>query len=139
VRERPEREHTALCPGESRADPAQPGDVEVTVVQPGHRIGQGDLGQPVDLWIGGAGERDPGRVADLAVRAVAAHQVAGGHPVGPIRTVHIGGHRGVVLADPGHLVSAAYAGAEFVGTFAEQPLELRLRERHRPYRRIRQV
>ena len=59
VRERPEREYTAVCPGETRADPAQPGDVEVAVVQLGHRIGQGDLGQPVDLWISGAGNGIP--------------------------------------------------------------------------------
>ena len=32
----------------------------------GHRIGHGDLGEPVDLWIGGAGERDAGQVADPA-------------------------------------------------------------------------
>jgi hypothetical protein len=42
--ERPEPEDTAVCSGEeTRADPAQPGDVEVAVAQPGHRIGQGDL------------------------------------------------------------------------------------------------
>jgi hypothetical protein len=139
VCQRPEPEHAAVCPGETRADPAQTGDVEVAVVQPGHRIGHGDLGQPVDLWIGGAGEPDPGRVADLAVRAVAARQVASGHPVGPVRAAHIRGHRGVVLADPGYLVSAAYAGAEFAGAFAEQPLEPGLREMHDLYRRIRQV
>ena len=137
--ERPEPEHASVCPGETRADPAQPRDVEVAVVQPGHRIGHGDLGQPVDLWIGRAGEPDPGRVADLAVRAVAAHQVASGHPVGPVRAAHIRGRRGVVLADPGYLVSAAYAGAEFAGAFAEQPLEPRLREMHDPQRRIRQM
>jgi hypothetical protein len=132
VCQRAEPEHAAVCPGETRADPAQPGDVEVAVVQPGHRIGQGDLGQPVDLRIGGAGEPDPGGVADLAVRAVAAHQVASGHPVGPVRAAHIRGYRGVVLADPGYLVSAAYAGAEFAGAVAEQPLEPRLREMHDP-------
>jgi hypothetical protein len=49
------------------------------------------------------------------------------------------GHRGVVLADPGDLVSAAFAGAEFSGEFAEQALEPRLREMHCPYRGIRQV
>ena len=73
------------------------------------------------------------------MRAVAAHQVPGAHPVGPVRAAHVRGHRGVVLADPGHLVSAAYAGAEFAGAFAEQALEPRLREMHRPYRGICQV
>ena len=136
---RPEREHAAVGPGEARTDPAQPGDVEVAVVQPGHRIGQGDLAQPVDLWIGGAGERDPGAVADPAVRAVAARQVVGGHLVRPVRAAHVRGRRDVVLAHPGHLVSAAYVGAEFAGAVVEQALESRLRERHRPYRGIRQV
>ena len=73
------------------------------------------------------------------MRAVAAHQVPGGHPVGPLRAAHVRGHRRVVLADPGHLVSAAYAGAELAGVFTEQPFEPRLREMHRPYRGIRQA
>src|SRR5581483_3043323 len=47
--ERPEREYTAVRLGDTRADPAQSWDVEVAVAQPGHRIGQGDLAQPVDL------------------------------------------------------------------------------------------
>ena len=81
----------------------------------------------------------PAAVADPAVRAVAAHQVLGGHPVRPVRAAHVRGHRGVVLAHPDHLVSAAYVGAEFAGEVAEQALESRLRERHRPYRGIRQV
>jgi hypothetical protein len=73
------------------------------------------------------------------MRAVAARQVAGPHPVGAVRAAHIRGHRGVVLADPGHLVPAAYDGAELAGTLAEQPLEARLREMHYPYRGICQV
>ena len=137
--ERPEREHTAVCPGETRADPAQPGDVEVAVAQPGHRIGHGDLAQPVDLWIGGAGERDPGRCRGPGCARRRSPPGTGRSPVGPVRAAHVRGHRGVVLADPGHLVSAAYAGAELAGAFAEQALEPRLREGHRPYRGIRQV
>ena len=78
-------------------------------------------------------------VADLAVRAVAAHQVASGHPVGPVRAAPIRGRRGVVLADPGYPVSAAYAGAEFAGVVAEQLLEPRLREMDDLYRGIRQM
>jgi hypothetical protein len=35
--------------------------------------------------------------------------------------VHIRGHRGVVLADSGCLVSAAHAGAELAGALGEQP------------------
>jgi hypothetical protein len=62
--ERPEREHTAVCSRETRTDPAQPGDVDVAVAEPGHRIGHGDLTEPVDLWMCGAGERDVGHVAD---------------------------------------------------------------------------
>jgi hypothetical protein len=128
-----------VCPGETRVDPAEPGDVEVAVVQLGHRTGHGDLGQPVDLWIGGARERDPGPVANLAVRAVAAHQVAGGHLVGPVRAAHSRRHGSVVLADADYLVSAADAGAEFAGVLAEQALEPRLGEMHHPYRGIRQL
>ena len=117
-------------PGETRLDPAKPGDVEVAVVQLGHRTGHGDLGQSVDLWIGGARERDPGPVANLAVRAVAAHQVAGGHLIRPVRAAHGRRHGGVALADAEHLVPAANAGAELVGVRAEQALELRLGEMH---------
>ena len=130
--ERPEPEHAAVGPGEPGTEPAQPRDVEVPVVQPGHRIGHGDPGQPVDLGIGGAGERDPGHVADRAVGAVAARQVASGHPVRPVRAAHVRGYPCVVLADPGHLVSAPQAGAEFAGALAEQPLEPRLGEMHHP-------
>jgi hypothetical protein len=128
--EPPEREHAVVCPGETRLDPAEPGDVEVTVVQLGHRTRHGGLRQPVDLWIGDARERDPGPVAHLAVRAVAAHQVAGGRLVGPIRPAHSRRHGRVALADPDHIVSAANAGAEFVGVLAEQALEPRLGEVH---------
>jgi hypothetical protein len=135
----PEREHAVLCPGETRLDPAEPGDVEVAVVQLGHRTGYGDLRQAVDLRIGGARERDPGSVANLAVRAVTADQVAGGHLVGTVRAAHRRRHGGVVLADADHLVSAANAGAEFVGVLAEQALESRLGEMHHPYRGIRQM
>src|SRR6202042_2682097 len=137
--EGPEPEHTAVCPGETRADPAQPGDGQVTVTEPGDRIGHGDFAQPVDLWIGGAGERDPGQVTDPAAGPVAAGQVTAGHPVAPVRAAHVGGHRGVVLADPDHLVPAAYDGAEFAGALAQQAFEPRLRQMHRLYRRIGQV
>jgi hypothetical protein len=126
----PEREHAVVCPGETRLDQAEPGDVEVAVVQLGHRTGHGDLRQPVDLRIGGARERDSGSVANFAVRAVTAHQVAGGHLVGTVRAAHRRRHGRVVLADADHLVSAANAGAEFVGVLAEQAFEPRLREMH---------
>ena len=121
------------------ADPAQPGDVEVAVVEHGHRIGQRDLAQPVDLRIRGARERDARQVAHRAAAAVAAHQVPRGQPVRPVRPAHVRGHRGVVLAQPGHLVPALDDGAEFAGALAEQALELRLRERHRLQRGIGQV
>jgi hypothetical protein len=118
-----EREYAAAGSGETCPDPAQPGGGEVAVSQPGHRIGHGDLGQPVDLGVRGAGEPDPGPVTDCAVCAVAAHQVTGGHPVGPFWAVHLCGHRGIVLADPGDLVPAADHGAELPGALAEQPLK----------------
>jgi hypothetical protein len=105
--EQPDREHTAVCPSETRTDPAQPRDVEVALAERVTESGHGDLAEPVDLWICGAGERDAGHVADLTMRAVAAHQVSGGHPVRPVRALHVRGHRGVVLAHLDHLVSAA--------------------------------
>jgi hypothetical protein len=64
-----------------------------------------------------------GYVADPAVRAVAAHKVSGGHPVRPVRAAHVRGHRGVILAQPYHLLSAADLGAELAGAFVEQTLE----------------
>jgi hypothetical protein len=57
--ERPEPEHTVVGPGETRTDPAQPGHVKVAVVQPGHRLGHGDLAEPVDLRVGDAGNGIP--------------------------------------------------------------------------------
>jgi len=137
--EPPDREHTAVCPGETPTDPAQPGDVEVAVAEHGHRVGHGDLAQPVDLWVGDAGERDAGAVADPAAPAVAAHQVSGGHPVGPVRAAHVGGRRGVVLVHPEHLVPAADLDVEFSGAFVEQALQPRLRESQHPQRRVCQV
>jgi hypothetical protein len=53
------------------------------------------------------------------VRAVAAHQVPGSQLVGAVGPAHVRGYRGVVLANPGHLVPAAQAGAEFAGVFVE--------------------
>ncbi len=88
------------------------------------------MAEPVDLGIRGAGERDAGQVADPAARSVAADEEPGGHPVGPPRPAHLRADRGVVLAHPGHLVSAADLGAEFTGAFVEHPLKSRLRERH---------
>ena len=97
-----------------------PGDLEVAVLEHGHRLGHGGLGQPLDLRVGGAGERDVGQVAHPAARAVAAHEVAGGHPILPVRAAHVRGHRGVILAQPDHLVSAADLGAELAGELGEQ-------------------
>ena len=121
---------------EAEADPAHPGDVDVAVLEHGHRLGHGDLGQPLDLRVGGAGERDAGQVAHPAAGAVAADEVAGGHPVRPVRAAHVRGHRGVVLAQPDHLVAAADLGAELAGELVEHALELRLRERQRLHRGI---
>src|SRR6185437_7549705 len=126
-------------PGEAGADPAQLGDVEVAVVEPGHRAGQGDLAQAVDLRVGGAGEGDPRLVTNPAACAVAARQVSGGYPVGSVRAAYLGGHPGAVLADPGHLVPAPDVGAKLPGALAEQALKSRLREMRDPHRRIRQA
>ena len=135
----PEGEHPVPGAGEARTEPAQPGYVEVAVVEHGHRVGQRDLAQPVDLRIRGARERDARQVAHRAAAAVAAHQIPRGQPVRPVRPMHVRGHRGVALAQPGHLVSALDDGAEFAGAFAEQALEFRLRERHRLQRGIGQA
>ena len=133
---RPESELTALGSCETEGDPAHPRDVDVAVVEYGHRLGHGDLGEPLDLWVRGAGERDAGQVAHPAARAVAADEVAGGHPMLPVRPAHVRGHRGLVLAQPDHLLSAADLGAELAGELREQALESRLWERHRLHRGI---
>ena len=115
---RPLGELTALGSCETEGDPAHPGDVEVAVLEHGHRLGHGDLGEPLDLRVRGAGERDAGQVAHPAARAVAADEVSGGHPMLPVRPAHVRGHRGVVLAQPDHLLSAADLGAELAGELA---------------------
>ncbi len=133
---RPEGELTALGSCETEADPAHPGDVEVAVLEHGHRLGHGDRGEPLDLWVGDAGERDAGQVAHPAAGPVAADEVPGGHPVGPVRAAHVRGHRGVVLAQPDHLLAAADLGAELAGELVEDALESRLRERQHLHRGI---
>ena len=133
---RPEGELTALGSCETEGDPAHPRDVDVAVLEHGHRLGHGDLGQPLNLWVRDAGERDAGQVAHPAARPVAADEVAGGHPVGPVRAAHVRGHRGVVLAQPDHLLAAADLGAELAGELVEEALESRLRERQRLHRGI---
>ena len=65
----------------------------------------------------------PARSRTRLLRAVAAHEVAGGHPVLPSRPAHVRGHRGVVLAQPDHLVSAADLGAALAGELGEQALQ----------------
>ena len=81
----------------------------------------------------------PAKSRTRLLRAVAAHEVAGGHPILPVRAAHVRGHRGVVLAQPDHLVSAADLGAELAGELVEQALELRLWERQRLHRGIGQL
>ena len=49
-----------------KRDPAHPGDVDVAVLEHGHRLGHGDLGEPLDLRVRDAGERDAGQVAHPA-------------------------------------------------------------------------
>ncbi len=68
--------------------------------------------------------------------AVASHQVAGADLVGAVRAAHVRRHRGLVLADPGHLVSVAYLGTELAGVFVQQALQPRLREAEDPQRVI---
>ena len=133
---RPEGELTALGSCETEADPAHTGDVDVAVLEHGHGLGHGDLGQPLDLRVRRAGERDARQVAHPAAGPVAADEVSGGHPILPVRPAHVRGHRGVVLAQPDHLVSAADLGAELAGVFVEDALEERLRERQRLHRGI---
>ena len=57
----------------------------------------------------------------------------------PVRAAHVRGHRGVVLAQPDHLVPAADLGAELAGELGEQALELRLREQQQLHRRLGQA
>ena len=66
------------------------------------------------------------------MRAVAADQVASGHLVRPVRTAHLDGDRGVVLAHPGDLVAAADVHAEFARAFLEHALEPWLRDPDAP-------
>ena len=135
---RPEGELTALGSREAEADPAHPRDVDVAVLEHGHRLGHGDLGEPLDLRVGDAGERDAGQVAHPAARPVAADEVSGGHPFVPVRPAHVRGHRGVVLAQPDHLLSAADLGAELAGELVEDALEQRLGKRQHLHRGIRE-
>ena len=81
----------------------------------------------------------PARSRTRLLRAVAADEVSGGHPMLPVRPAHVRGHRGVVLAQPDHLLSAADLGAELAGELGEQALEQRLRERQRLHRGIGQL
>jgi hypothetical protein len=53
--------------------------------------------------------------------------------------MHFRDHRVVVVADPGHLVSAADVHGEFAGAFFEQPFKPLLRERQSVHRRICQL
>ena len=78
----------------------------------------------------------PARSRTRLLRAVAADEVSGGHPILPVRAAHVRGHRGVVLAQPDHLVAAADLGAELAGELVEDALELRLRERQHLHRGI---
>ena len=138
--DRPEREDAAVGPGEARADPARPGDVEVAVVR-ARSPSPGTVTLPTRLTSGYVvpGNGMPASVADPAARAVAAHQVPGGHPVRPVRPVHLRGHRRVVLAHPGDLVPAADAWRRARRRARASRRSRRgLREHHRPHRRIRQ-
>ena len=64
---RPDGELTAVGSCETEADPAHPGDVEVAILEHGNRLGHGDHGEPLDLWVRDAGERDAGQAHDTAV------------------------------------------------------------------------
>ena len=68
--------------------------------------------------------------------AVAAHQVLGAHPAGPVWAEHIRGDRVVVLADGDDPVPAADVGAECTGVLVEQALQSWLREAQSPDRGI---
>ena len=135
---RPESELTVLGACEAEADPAYPGDVDVSVLEHGHALGHGDTGEPLDLRIGGAGKRDVGQVTDAAAGPVAADQVSSGHPVGPVRAAHLGRHRVVVLTQPDDLVCAADVGAQLAGVVVQDAFEQRLRERQHLHRGIRE-
>jgi hypothetical protein len=94
-------------------------------------LSQCDLPQPVQLGWRRAGESDAGLLADQAVGAVAADQVAGAQPVAPLRAPDLHGDRVLVLGQPGKLVAAADVGAEFPGPRLQHRLDLGLPGRHR--------
>src|SRR5207253_5224481 len=96
----------------------------------------GDRGEPLYLRIRDARERDTRQVAHTAARTVAADEIPGGHAIGNVRPAYLGGHRGLVLAQSHHLVSATDLCAELASEVVEDALELRLRERKDLHRRI---
>src|SRR5262249_16217878 len=63
------------------------------------------LPQPVQLGWRRAGESDAGLLADQAMGAVAADQVAGAQPVAPLRAPDLHGYRVLVLGQPGKLMA----------------------------------
>src|SRR6266508_1019745 len=86
---RPEGELTAFGSCETEADPAHPGDVDVAVLEQGRGLGHGDHGEPLDLWVREARERDAGQVAHPAAGPVAGDEVSGSHPILPVRAAHV--------------------------------------------------
>ena len=79
----------------------------------------------------GAGEPDAGLLADQAVGAVAADQVAGAQPVGPLRAADLNADRVLVLGQPDELVAAADVRAQLPGPPLQHLLDLGLPGRHR--------
>ena len=58
---RPEGELAVLGPCEPEADPAHALHLDIAALEHGHRLGHGDLGEPLDLRIRGAGNGMPAR------------------------------------------------------------------------------
>ena len=94
-------------------------------------LSQRDLSKPVQLGRRGAGESDGGLLADQAVGAVAADQVTGAQPVGPLRPADLGGDRVLVLGQPDELVAAPDVRAELPRPLLQHLLDMGLPGRHR--------
>ena len=79
----------------------------------------------------------PGQFADLAVRAVSAHQVVRTQPAdlgARVQVLHRGRHAGRILVDADDLGSLEHTGPGFLGPGSEDRLQAWLRHEQPPGR-----
>jgi hypothetical protein len=108
---------------------ADVGDVE-SVLDAGDPIGgNGDAGDPRDRIARVSREADARVLADQAVRAVAAHEIACAHLRCTVVASDCGHDVGVVLRETDDFVSAVHPGAMLGRPALEQLLEAALRDR----------